>query len=135
MKQLSQWITVILLGGLFAAVGLIIFVAQSDGEVFVVEPVVITAQETPQSGVQSLVPTSDPASAEFAPTIVVPVTPDTNFEVYTVGPGDTLADIATRYGTTWKRSPTSTASSTPMHLRLGSSYGYRRLSSLVNGKQ
>ena len=103
MKQLSQWITVILLGGLFAAVGLIIFVAQSDGEVFVVEPVVITAQETPQSGVQSLVPTSDPASAEFAPTIVVPVTPDTNFEVYTVGPGDTLADIATRYGTTWEK--------------------------------
>ncbi len=96
MKQLSQWITVILLGVIFVAVGLILIVAQSDGE-----PVVIV-QETQESGVQSLVPTSDPAVVEFAPTAIVPATEVTNFQTYVVGPGDTLADIAARFGTTWQ---------------------------------
>ncbi len=117
MKFLSQWFTMIVLACVFTAVGLIIFVAQSDGTYETVE---LDALNSAETGIQPLIVTPDPDSIQLFPTQPpAPTVTPTNFETHVVGAGDTLADIAARYGVTWQDIADFNNMSNPNALEIG----------------
>ena len=113
MKQLSQWFTMGILACIFAAVGLIIFVAQSDGT-----PQVVFEDPTPETSGVLLVPTVDAGEAQLFAT-AFPPTPVPAEEIVVVQAGDSLAIIASRYGITWEELATHNNITDPTRLDIG----------------
>lgn len=109
MAQLKQWIITVVLAGLIAAIGTIVFVAMDDGsETTTTTPVnspigggdtnpqpPIIIDGTPQAPLTPSTQNTPIPTQVFNPTATTP--PTTN---YTVQPGDTLYNIAIAYGTT-----------------------------------
>ena len=116
MKFLSQWFTMIVLAGIFGVVGLIIFVAQGEGTA--VEPVQMDATSA-ETDIQTLIVTPNPEIQLFPTQPPQPTEPPVTYQTHSVGAGDTLADIAARYGVTWQEIADLNSMANPNALEIG----------------